>query len=72
MDNRYELASEDAAELFVPTERNIAADGSIERMEYLVVREIIRLHEDNTGHRGSRVEARSDVSGTVILFTLPK
>lgn len=72
VDNRYELASEDAAELFVPTERNIAADGSIERMEYLVVREIIRLHEDNTGHRGSRVEARSDVSGTVILFTLPK
>lgn len=72
VDSRYELASEDAAELFVPTRRNIAADGSIERMEYLVVREIVRLHEDNTGHRGSRVEARSDANGTVVLFTLPK
>ena len=41
-------------------------------MEYLVAKEIIRLHEDYIGKHGGRMEARSDVSGTVILFTLPK
>jgi hypothetical protein len=41
-------------------------------MEYLVAKEIVRLHEDFTGKHGGRMEARSDVSGTVILFTLPK
>ena len=71
-DNRYELTSDEVADLFVPTRRNIQADGTISGMEYLVAKEIIRLHEDNTGHRGSRLEARSDASGTVILFTLPK
>ena len=72
VDNRYELASDEIADLFVPTRRNIAPDGTIQRMEYLIAKEIVRLHEDNTGHRGSRMEARSDVAGTVILFTLPK
>ena len=41
-------------------------------MEYLVAKEIIRLHEDITGKRGGRIEARSDVSGTVIMFALLK
>lgn len=72
VDNRYELSSEEIADLFVPTRRNMASDGTIQGMEYLVAKEIVRLHEDNTGHRGSRMEARSDVGGTVILFTLPK
>ena len=72
VDNRYELTSDEIADLFVPTRRNIAPDGKIQCMEYLVAKEIVRLHEDNTGHRGSRMEARSDVAGTVILFTLPK
>ena len=72
VDNRYELTSEAAAELFVPSRRNIADDGSVVNMEYLIIKEILRLHEDNTGRRGSRVEARSDANGTIILFTLPK
>ncbi len=72
VDNRYVLSSEEVAELFVPGRRNIAEDGSLVRMEYLVAKEIVRLHEDNTGRRGSRMEARSDVGGTVLLFTLPK
>ncbi len=71
-DSRYELSSEEASDLFVPTRRNIAADGSVIHMEYLVAKEIVRMHEDNTGRRGSRMEARSDAGGTVILFTLPK
>lgn len=71
-DNRRELSSEEAAELFVPTHRNLAEDGSICGMEYLVAKEVIRVHEDKTGRRGSRIEARTDAAGTVILFTLPK
>ena len=58
--------------MFMPTERNLSPDGTLVGMEYLVAKEIVRLHEDNTGRRGSRMEARSDVEGTVILFTLPK
>jgi hypothetical protein len=41
-------------------------------MEYLVAKEVIRRHEDRTGRHGSRIEARTDAGGTVILFTLPK
>lgn len=71
-DNRAGLSSEELADLFIPSQRNIASDGTVSGMEYLIAKEIVRLHEDNTGHRGSRLEARADVSGTVILFTLPK
>ena len=71
-DARQELTSEEAADLFVPTRRNISRDGGICGMEYLVAKEVIRLHEDRTGRRGSRIEARTDAGGTVILFTLPK
>lgn len=71
-DSRYTLSSDEVAELFVPGKRNIACDGTVARMEYLVAKEIVRMHEDNTGRRGSRLEARSDVAGTVIMFTLPK
>ena len=72
VDNRYELTSNEIADLFVPTRRNLGPDGKIQRMEYLVAKEIVRLHEDNTGYRGSRMEARSDANGTIILFTLSK
>ena len=71
-DGRRELSSEEAADLFVPTLRNLAPDGGICNMEYLVAKEIIRLHEDKTGRRGSRIEASTDAGGTVILFTLPR
>ncbi len=71
-DSRYEITNDVITELFMPTRRNIANSGGIDAMEYLVAKEIIRLHEDYTGKHGGRMEARSDVSGTVILFTLPK
>ena len=72
VDNRYEITSDEVAELFTPTKRNIGDDGGVNAMEYLVAKEIVRIHEDYTGKHGGRMEARSDVSGTVILFTLPK
>ena len=72
VDTRREVASDELADMFMPTRRNLSPDGTLVGMEYLVAKEIVRLHEDNTGRRGSRMEARSDVAGTVILFTLPK
>ncbi len=72
LDSRLVLTSDEVSDLFMPTQRNLTADGSLVGMEYLAAKEIVRLHEDNTGRRGSRMEARSDVSGTVIMFTLPK
>ena len=72
-DNRYDLTNDEIADLFTPTKRNIeSGNASVNAMEYLVAKEIIRLHEDYIGKHGGRMEARSDVSGTVILFTLPK
>lgn len=71
-DSRYTITSEEAAELFTPTRRNLGAANDIKGMEYLVAKEIVRLHEDYSGKYGGRMEARSDVSGTVIIFTLPK
>ena len=71
-DSRYTITSDEAAELFTPTRRNLGASNDIKGMEYLVAKEIVRLHEDYSGKYGGRMEARSDVSGTVIMFTLPK
>jgi hypothetical protein len=71
VDATVHLASDEVAELFTPTERNIVTGGLV-GMEYLVAKEIVRLHEDYTGKYGGRMEARSDVSGRIIHFTLPK
>ena len=72
VDNRRTIDSQEVAEMFTPSRNNINGDGGVDGMEYLVAKEIIRLHEDITGKRGGRIEARSDVSGTVIMFTLLK
>ena len=71
-DTRMVLPSGEAADLFTPSRRNLAPGNGVAGMEYLVAKEIVRLHEDYTGRHGCRMEARSDVSGTVIMFTLPK
>ena len=72
VDNRMHLTANEAALLFTPSGNNIAGDGTLRSMEYLIAKEIVRMHEDYTGRHGSRVEARSDVAATVIMFTLPK
>ena len=59
-------------EMFTPSHYNIDAHNGLSGMEYLIAKEIVRMHEDYTGRHGSRMEARSDVDGVVILFTLPK
>ena len=72
VDNRRTLSSEEVAELFTPSHYNIGARNELLGMEYLVAKEIVRMHEDYTGRHGLRMEARADVDGVVILFTLPK
>lgn len=72
VDNRRTIESQKVAEMFAPSGYNINSEGGVDGMEYLVAKEIIRLHEDITGKRGGRIEARSDVSGTVIMFALLK
>jgi hypothetical protein len=72
VDGRRTLTSYEAQELFTPSRYNIASDAGLLGMEYLVAKEVVRMHEDYTGHHGSRMEARADVEGVVILFTLPK
>ena len=57
--------------MFVPSNRNIAGDKLV-GMEYLLAREIIRLHEDCMQQHGLRVEARDSERGMVIMFTLIK
>ena len=72
VDGRRTMSSEEAHELFTPSRYNIAPNNGLHGMEYLVAKEVVRMHEDYTGRHGSRMEARADVEGVVILFTLPK
>ena len=72
VDSRRTLTSDEAQELFTPSRYNIDPHSGLQGMEYLVAKEVVRMHEDYTGRHGSRMEARADVEGVVILFTLPK
>ena len=72
VDNRRTLSSDEVAELFTPSHYNIGERNELHGMEYIVAKEIVRMHEDYTGRHGLRMEARTDVDGVVILFTLPK
>ena len=72
VDGRRTMSSEEAHELFTPSRYNIAPQSGLLGMEYLVAKEVVRMHEDYTGRHASRMEARADVEGVVILFTLPK
>lgn len=57
--------------LFVPSKDNLAKEG-LRGMEFLVVKEIVRLHEDCLQKHGLRVVAEDRDEGTVIMFTLLK
>lgn len=72
VDKRRTLPSDKVVELFTPSSYNIGVRSGLQGMEYLVAKEVVRMHEDYTGRHGLRMEARSDVDGVVILFTLPK
>lgn len=71
LDKRLSLSKEELSLMFVPSKNNITATG-LTGMEYLVAKEIVRLHEDSLLQRGSRIEARHDEEGVVFLFTMPK
>lgn len=64
LDTRSRLTAEELAAMFVPTRGATS-------LEYLIVKEIVRMHEDYMDIRGSRVEAHDTPEGTVVLFTLP-
>lgn len=72
LDKRRTLPDEVLSDMFTPSKDNIVAGGGLAGMEYLVVKEIVRLHEDYMQLRGGRVEARACDGGYVIMFTLPK
>ncbi|MBR5892526.1 MAG: DUF5113 domain-containing protein [Bacteroidaceae bacterium] len=65
LDTRSRLTAAELAAMFVP------AQGAAS-LEYLIVKEIVRMHEDYMDIRGSRVEAHDSPDGTVVLFTLPQ
>lgn len=65
LDTRCHLADEELAAMFVPVQGTMS-------LEYLIVKEIVRMHEDYMDIRGGRVEAYDTQEGTVVSFTLPK
>lgn len=71
IDTRRHFTADELSELFVPSRRNIAGEGLV-GIEYLVAKEIVRMHEDNMGRRGERMEARDSAQGMLLFFTLPK
>lgn len=71
IDTRRRATNEELSELFVPSKNNITDDG-LTGTEYLVAKEIVRMHEDNMGRRGERMEARNSEQGLLIFFTLPR
>ena len=72
LDKRLHLSKDELSLLFVPSRRNLADGANLTGMEYLVAKEVMRLHEDALMQRGGRIEARATDEGVVILFTLPK
>lgn len=71
-DKRRKLSRDVLLEIFTPSKNNLSPDGGLQGMEYLVVKEIVRLHEDYLQTHSCRVEARDSDEGVVIMFTLPK
>ncbi len=72
LDTRCHLSQDEVASLFVPGGTDSAGTSSSSRMEYLIAKEIIRIHEEATGKRGGRIEVSENKSGTLTMFTLPK
>ncbi len=72
VDKRLSLTKDELALMFVPSRENILPGDGLKGMEYLVAREIVRLHDDALLQRGGRLEARAGDEGVIIMFTLPK
>ena len=66
VDSRYHLTTDELSAMFVPNSSGATS------LEYLIVKEIVRMHEDYMDIRGGRVEAYDSERGTTVLFTLPR
>ena len=64
-DTRHHMSVKDLSAMFVPGESDAV------ELEFLVAKEIIRMHEEYMNCRGCRMEIRDGEDGTVLLFTLP-
>lgn len=73
IDERRSLSQEELNELFYPSlERMKGSDGRLAGTEYLVCKQIIREHDEYTGRRGCRINARPALGGGfTVWFTLP-
>lgn len=71
LDKRRHMPNDELAELFTPS-RNKLVGNDVVGMEFLVAKEIVRMHEDVMGWRGGRMEARASNGGVVFYFTLPR
>ena len=73
IDERRSLSQEELNELFYPSlERMKGSDGRLAGTEYLVCKQIIREHDEYTGRRGCRINARpAPGGGFTVWFTLP-
>ncbi len=70
-DTRRHLPAEEMQDMFVPSRKNIVGTG-LAGMEFLLAREIIRMHEDCMQQHSLRVDARDSSQGLIISFTLIK
>ncbi len=65
MDVREDASTYDTTSLFTPGEGDAVA------LEFLIAKEIVRMHEDYMNIRGCRLEMRKCDEGTKIFLTLP-
>lgn len=68
VDMRRRLQPKELTELFSPVSCGKTDDG----LSFLIVKEIVRIHEESTGLRGGRVEVCNCEQGAKFMFTLPK
>lgn len=67
------LSAEYLQTLFYPSQSRIVnADGSLQGVEYIVCRQIIREHDDHFNHIGCRIKAELTTDGYSVWFTLPR
>lgn len=72
IDTRRHLSQNEIDELFVPVGKTKENSTSLGNVGFLIAKEIIRIHEDNTDKRGGRIEVFDSEQGLVIMFALPK
>jgi light-regulated signal transduction histidine kinase (bacteriophytochrome) len=73
-DNRGDYSSEYLSSLFYPDALSSSDGSTVRRTMYLLIcKQIIREHDEYSGHRGCRIFAQPNegFSGYKLIFTLP-